>query len=80
LPGSAFGEPPEVLRLRLSTSSLYDSEASSPEEHELFLWQLLDQAKGWQISDQAAESKLYLPAVERAQEQLTAFVKSLGVS
>jgi bifunctional DNA-binding transcriptional regulator/antitoxin component of YhaV-PrlF toxin-antitoxin module len=45
LPGSDFGELPEVLRLRLSTSSLYDSEASSPEEHELFLWQLLDQAR-----------------------------------
>ena len=66
LPGSDFGESPEVLRLRLSTSSLYDSEASSPEEHELFLWHLLDQARAPLIPDQTTSESNVLFTCVRA--------------
>jgi aspartate aminotransferase len=38
LPGTAFGEEPQALRLRLATSMLYGS------PHETDLWQLLSQA------------------------------------
>src|SRR6266849_4483422 len=46
LPGSAFGEPPESLRLRLSTSLLcLPGYAASPFEREAALWRLLAQAE-----------------------------------
>jgi aspartate/methionine/tyrosine aminotransferase len=69
LPGSAFGETPESLRLRLSTSLLCQpGDATSPDEREAALWRLLDQAKELPLP---GEGTLPLPALERAQTRLT---------
>ena len=72
LPGSAFGEPPEVLRLRLSTSLLCQPEdATSLDEREAALWRLLDQADALPPVGEVGGPTLPLPALERAQARLT---------
>lgn len=78
LPGEAFGESPEALRLRVATSLLCIPESGSPEEREAALWDLLAQADALPADDPAAGSPLTLPALERAQVRLAAFVASLG--
>ena len=78
LPGSAFGETPESLRLRLSTSLLCQpGDATSPGEREAALWRLLDQADSLPLSGEAGEATLPLPALERAQTRLTEVIHYL---
>ena len=57
LPGVVFGEEPTALRLRLATSMLYDPEkASTSEERETALWNLLAQADTLQSSEIEVQS------------------------
>ena len=77
LPGEAFGEAPEALRLRVATSLLCVPESGSPEEREAALWALLAQADALPADDPAAGDLPPLPALERAQIGLAAFVAAL---
>ncbi len=78
LPGSAFGEQPEALRLRLATSLLYEpASVQSREERDAALWKLLEQADSLPSGDFASGTILALPALERAQARLTEFVQFL---
>src|SRR6266699_745120 len=80
LPGSAFGEQPEVLRLRLATSMLYSpGSAHAAPEHEASLWRLLDLADTVSPLDHANGPALPLPMLERAQARLTELIRDLGV-
>ena len=68
LPGSAFGEPPESLRLRLSTSLLcLPVHVSSPLERETALWEILSKAEALHFN---SDVTLSMPALERAQARL----------
>jgi aspartate aminotransferase len=81
LPGTAFGEQPEALRLRLATSMLYSpGSAHSTPEHEAALWRLLDLADTVSPLDHASEPALPLPMLERAQARLTEFIHDLGTA
>ncbi|HEX9132839.1 MAG TPA: aminotransferase class I/II-fold pyridoxal phosphate-dependent enzyme, partial [Ktedonobacteraceae bacterium] len=75
LPGSAFGEAAESLRLRLSTSLLCQpGDAASLDEREAALWRLLDQAEALPLP---GETAFPLPALERAQARLTEVIHYL---
>ncbi len=64
LPGTAFGEEPATLRLRLATSMLY----GSPQQTDL--WHLLSQADSLPTPGEAGqEVKLDLPELAKAQER-----------
>lgn len=81
LPGVAFGEQPEALRLRLATSMLYSPDnlqaSTSPTERETQLWTLLEQAD--KLSPEVPTNpELALPQLERAQTRLTEFVQFLN--
>ena len=79
LPGVEFCERPDALRLRMATSLLCLPVGNvSQEEREGTLWDLLERADDLPARDPAAGSLLPLPMLERAQEALTAFVRSLG--
>ncbi len=78
LPGEAFGEAPEALRLRVATSLLCVPEEGSPEEREAALWDLLARADDLPEDDPAAGEPLPLPALKRAQDGLAAFIGALG--
>ncbi len=79
LPGIEFCEQPEALRLRMATSMLcLPLAAVSPEEREATLWRLLEATDALPADDPAAGEPLPLPALDRAQERLIAFVHSLG--
>ncbi len=76
LPGSVFGEPPESLRLRLSTSLLCLPEhATSPFERETALWEMLSKAKELRLGSNVT---LSMPALERAQSRLTEVIQHLN--
>ena len=76
LPGSAFGEPPESLRLRLSTSLLcLPVHTSSPLERETALWELLEKAEKLPFE---SDLTLSMPALERAQSRLTEVIQHLN--
>jgi aspartate aminotransferase len=76
LPGSAFGEPPESLRLRLSTSLLcLPVHASSPLERETALWELLSKAEELCSESDVTPS---IPALERARSRLTEVIQQLN--
>lgn len=76
LPASEFGEGPEVLRLRLATSRLFEPDgANSPEEREGALWRLLDAADAL---DADPTTLLPLPALDRAIARLSDFIAALG--
>jgi aspartate aminotransferase len=76
LPGSVFGEPPESLRLRMSTSLLcLPLHASSPLERETVLWELLSKAEALHLESNVS---LPMPALERAQARLTEVIKNLN--
>lgn len=76
LPGSVFGEPPESLRLRLSTSLLcLPMHASSPLERETVLWELLSKAEALHLENNV---NLPMPALERAQTRMTNVIKHLN--
>jgi aspartate aminotransferase len=69
LPGSAFGEPPESLRLRLSTSLLcLPQDAVSPLERDAALWRLLAQAEELRLQSGIT---LSTPVLGHAQARLT---------
>jgi hypothetical protein len=71
LPGSVFGEPPEALRLRLSTSLLcLPEDTASPDERETVLWRLLGQVDALPQAGETGGAVLPLPALERAQARL----------
>lgn len=79
LPGSAFGEEPEALRLRLATSMLYSPEGvDSPDEREAAFWRLLTMADTLPPIGQISETALSLPALERAQARLTELIQHLN--
>lgn len=79
LPGSVFNEESLVLRLRLSTSHLFEPEhTTSPEEREAALWRLLDQAELLQPTDEKRRLTPSLPALERAQARWTEVIQALG--
>jgi aspartate aminotransferase len=76
LPGSAFGEPPESLRLRLSTSLLCLPEhTTSPFERETALWEMLSKAKELRLGSNVT---LSMPALERAQSRLSEVIQHLN--
>ncbi|HEX6110063.1 MAG TPA: aminotransferase class I/II-fold pyridoxal phosphate-dependent enzyme, partial [Ktedonobacteraceae bacterium] len=76
LPGSAFGEPPESLRLRLSTSLLcLPGYAASPFERDAALWEMLSKAKELLLGSNVT---LSMPALERAQSRLTEVIHFLN--
>ena len=79
LPGTAFGEQPQALRLRLATSMLYTpSEAKTESERDAVLWAMLAQAEKWTNDGKADEKVLEMPGLERAGERLREFIGSLG--
>ncbi len=76
LPGSAFGEPPESLRLRLSTSLLCLPEhATSPFERETALWEMLSKTEALHLE---SDVTLSMPALERAQSRLSEVIQHLN--
>ena len=76
LSGSAFGEPPESLRFRLSTSLLcLPVHASSPLEHETALWEMLSKAEALHLE---SDVTLSMPALERAQARLSEVIQHLN--
>jgi aspartate aminotransferase len=78
LPGSAFGEQAEALRLRLATSLLYTpTDARTQEEQDEALWKLLAIADTLPLDEHSASASIALPRLERAQERMKAFVRHL---
>jgi aspartate/methionine/tyrosine aminotransferase len=79
LPGKAFGDRPDALRLRLATSMLYSPEgAQSREERDKLMWEMLAQARSWANKDESGQgAKLELPMLERAQKRFGEFISSL---
>jgi hypothetical protein len=76
LPGSAFGEPSESLRLRLSTSLLCLPEhATSPFERETVLWEMLSKPEELHLGSNVS---LSTPALERAQARLSEVIQHLN--
>jgi aspartate aminotransferase len=78
LPGTAFGEPPEALRLRLVTSRLYRAKGTSAEEQEELLWHLLERASTEALSGQENWLTSSLPLIGETEARLAALVESLG--
>ncbi|HEY7354879.1 MAG TPA: aminotransferase class I/II-fold pyridoxal phosphate-dependent enzyme [Ktedonobacterales bacterium] len=78
LPGEAFGEQPEALRLRVATSLLCIPDKDSPAERAAALWDVLARADDLPADEPPAGAALPLPALERAQIGLAAFVSALG--
>jgi len=69
LPGTAFGEEPETLRLRLATSMLY---GPAPQSN---LWQLLQQTDDLPLPGTSDEPlPLSLPALAQAQQRWTEII------
>jgi len=79
LPGTAFGEQPQALRLRLATSMLYTpEEAQSESEREAVLWAMLAEAEKWADDGRTHEIVLEMPALVQAETRLREFIGSLG--
>lgn len=77
LPGVAFGDRPDALRLRLATSMLYVPEdVESEEEKDVVLWELLEQADRLPGNGKDEGVGLKLPELERVRERFEGFVKS----
>lgn len=75
LPGVAFGEPPDTLRLRLSVSMLYGpATAATGDEHEAALWRLLTQAG----DEHTPTSALPLPLLGAACARWTEVAQALA--
>jgi aspartate aminotransferase len=76
LPGSVFGEHPESLRLRLSTSLLCLQEhATSPFERDAALWEMLSKAEELHLGSNVS---LSTPALEHAQARLSEVIQHLN--
>ncbi len=79
LPGTAFGERPETLRLRVATSLLYEPDGyPAEEEREAWFWQLLERADELPLSGESEAVKL--PELERARERMTAVIQTLDTA
>ncbi len=79
LPGTAFGERPETLRLRVATSLLYEPEGKhSEEEREAWFWQLLAQADQLPLSGESKTVKL--PELERARKRMAEVIQTLDTA
>lgn len=79
LPGTAFGEQPEALRLRLATSMLYaPTELETESEQEAVLWAMLAKAEKWPENEGNKEYTLEMPELERAGTRLREFIGSLS--
>ncbi len=78
LPGTAFGEPPDALRLRLVTSRLYRAKKTSAQEQDELLWHLLEQASTGTLSGQENWLTSSLPLVGETEARLAELVESLG--
>jgi aspartate/methionine/tyrosine aminotransferase len=76
LPGFAFGEPPDSLRLRLATSLLcLPVHTNSPLERETALWEMLSKAEELYLE---SDVTLSIPALERAEARLTELIQHLN--
>lgn len=82
LPATEFGEHPDALRLRLSTSMLYGADdaddANIAEAHDAALQRWLAPAEREASDNAVGEWACALPLLRRAQEKLTAVVEALG--
>ncbi|MGZ3667237.1 MAG: hypothetical protein ACXVDA_22445, partial [Ktedonobacterales bacterium] len=82
LPGIAFGDAPDALRLRLATSLLFQPDgASTPEQREAARWSLL--ARADMLNDATshdADPPLPLPLLARAEQRFAEFVAALGAA
>jgi aspartate/methionine/tyrosine aminotransferase len=73
LPGSAFNEAPDALRLRLATSLLCEPDSPpSPRERDAALWRLLERADSLEAPGAPAPA---LPALERAEARWVAVIQ-----
>jgi aspartate/methionine/tyrosine aminotransferase len=77
LPGTAFGEEPEALRLRLATSMLYAARGQR-EQREDALWELLRRSDALPADDPAAGEPLPLEELERVERRFVELAESLG--
>ena len=78
LPGGAFGDRPDALRLRLATSMLYAPEgAQTREEREKVIWEMIARAGTWTDAGEMEQTALELPMLEQAKARLGEFVESL---
>lgn len=76
LPGTAFGEQPAALRLRLATSMLFLSDPpQSREDQDHALWTMLEQATSWKDGNTI---ELELPMLGHVQARFAEFVEELG--
>lgn len=76
LPGSAFDEAPDALRLRLATSLLIAPEAvTSAQEREAALWRILEQADT--LGESGGQARSSFPALERAEAQWARVIEEL---
>lgn len=77
LPGIAFGDRPDALRLRLATSILYvPEEVESDDEKDAVLWGLLEQADTLRDEGKDSAKMLKLPELERTRKGFEDFVGS----
>lgn len=78
LPGTAFGEQPQALRLRLATSMLYTpAEAQMESEREAVLWAMLAQAEQWPEGETNNKNRLEMSELDKAEKRLREFIGSL---
>jgi aspartate/methionine/tyrosine aminotransferase len=78
LPGSAFGEEPEALRLRLATSLLCEPEgAATEDERGAHLWHLLEWAEPLGAQGATEPGVLSLPELERARARVADVIRVL---
>ncbi len=80
LPGVAFGEEPEALRLRLATSMLCSAPADlAPDEQAAQLWQLLAQADALPVPGATnQQTGLDLPELAQAQQRWREVIEHLN--
>jgi aspartate/methionine/tyrosine aminotransferase len=78
LPGMAFGDAPEALRLRLATSLLYGNDTVPADERDAALWALLERADELPAPEAEGAADLALPLLARAEVRLAEFVAALG--
>lgn len=78
LPGTEFGEQPEALRLRLSTSMLFGAGTTgTAQARDASVWELLKQAEEAPLAGREHGFTLALPLLERAQSRLADVIQSL---
>ena len=78
LPGVAFGDGPEHLRLRLASSGLYGPPNEPPAEREARLWAMLERTDTLPAEDPASGESFDLPMLDETVATFARFVESLG--